>query len=97
MSSAAVVLVCLVVLGTVGAVRRARRARQKIGLWAAAEGFEITSLQYRWFGLHPFLWAAGRSRLVYDIEVIDPEGRPRTGLVRVSGFFGTVQARWNDS
>lgn len=54
--------------------------------WAAEEGVEILSAEYRWLARGPFFWTSNK-RSVYRVQVIDRRGRTRRGWVRVGGYW----------
>ena len=78
-----------------------QRAARILGRWAADNGYDLLTIEHRFFRLGPFWWRTSKGQVVYWVVVQDRSGVQRAGYVRVgSWFFGvlsdTADVIWRD-
>jgi hypothetical protein len=94
------VVVLAVALGFGSLIFTFSRSRRILERWAAENGLQILSSQYRIFRRGSFFWTTSKSQTVYHVVVRTPDGRTRSGLVRCGSFWWGIfsdkaEVRWD--
>ena len=92
-------IVVLLAFGVVMTIWTFSRARQILEGWAADNGYQLVSSQFRWLRRGPFFWTSSKGQMIYYVVVRTPNGRTRRGWVRCGSFFWGVmrdkaEAKW---
>jgi hypothetical protein len=64
-----------------------QRVTTLLARWAAANGYQVRQSEPRYLRCGPYFWRRSRSQVVYHVTVTDPRGWPRSGYVRLGGWF----------
>ena len=94
-------VVGVLLIGIVSLTWHFSRSRGMLERWAAENGYQLLSDEYRWISRGPFFWTTGKGQTVYRVSVRDSAGRVRNGWVKCGGFFlgllsDKVQVRWDE-
>lgn len=81
------------------AMRGPRGSTARVRRWLAEQGWHVKRMERRWLTRGPFadIHRAGlkHSGLLYRVEVVDPEGRSRTGWIALPpGWQWLPTDRW---
>ena len=86
MNGGVVCMICLFVLLAIGGmVWRASRGQDILDSWAEQNGFEIVSRDRRSVVTGPYFFSKTKGQDVYYVTVQYPDGKQRSGYVRVGG------------
>ena len=93
------IILVFVALGVGMTVWTFSRSRKILERWAAENGYQILSSEFRWLRRGPFFWTSSKGQTVYYVVVRTPEGPTKRGWVRCGSFWwGVMQdkakVRW---
>jgi hypothetical protein len=96
-----VLVVVAIAVGLLFDRRGDANCRVQIDRWARREDLRLTSVRRRWFVPGPWWLTSSRSQRVYSIEGVGQDGRTRSAVVRVGGYFlgslsDDIRVKWRD-
>lgn len=82
-------------------LRGHQRSREHLGTWAERQDVRLTDARFRWAPSGAFLFRRSRAQRLYNVSVVDKDGRRREGVAKVGGWFtgsfsDQVDVKWRD-
>jgi hypothetical protein len=94
-------LICLASVIIAWNVWSFSRGRALLKRWAQENGFQIVHSEFSGFYSGSFTWTSSRSQIIYFVQVLDSNGKERSGWVRCGSFWSGIvsdktEVKWKD-